>query len=150
MPLSSFVATNGLRRRRGDGTDDPYSDASRFPTLAQDQQADLASAGQAIQDRSIFGKNSAAGRFDQLSTGSVFSRQFGGLADTLRDQSRAADPSNNYYNGIDQNPRNGVDGLRRTRYDNYDPGDQQSPVASQGLDGLRKRRRGFNDYEYEG
>lgn len=146
MPLSSFVMTNGLRRRRGDEVDDPFSDAARFPTLVQDQRADLADAAQQMRDRSIFGKNSAAGRFDQLSTGSIFSRQFGGLADTLRDQQRAADPSNNYYNGQDQNPANGTLGLRRDEMSASERYGETMGYRPLGDVGLRRRRRAF-DYD---
>jgi hypothetical protein len=85
-----------LRRR---GAPDPFSDEARFPTLVQDQQNDLSAGLDALRARNIFGKNSVEGRFDPLDHGSIFSRQFGGLADSLRDTQERLNPANSYYNG---------------------------------------------------
>ena len=78
------------RRRRGDSAPDPFSDAARFPTLVQRDQSALRDAQAGIQGAALGGRNSVAGRFDPLDKGSIFSRQFAGAADALRDAQRPA------------------------------------------------------------
>lgn len=77
-------------RRRGDADPDPFSDAARFPTLVHDQQAQLRDAQAGIAGAALGGAGSVAARFNPLDKGSIFSRQFAGAADALRDQQNDA------------------------------------------------------------
>jgi hypothetical protein len=82
----------GLRRR---APIDPFSEAARFPSLAQDDQAEAQSTFADLQNAGVQhlaaqadGANSVAARNDPLQYGSVFSRQHPGAFDAFRDSQR--------------------------------------------------------------
>ena len=133
MAFDSFFG--GIRRRRSADVD-PYSDAARFPTLVERDSNALSGAVEAIRDGQLGGAGSIAARFDPRDKGSIFSRQFGGAAEALRDQQRQADPSNNYYNGDSgvpaptsgiRNPLSAID--RYAALMGYQADGSQKPVA---------------------
>ena len=87
-----FDANMGLPRRYAPGSDD-----ARWPTLARERDNAFAAMQQAgasaLRQHALAlagGSGSTAARFDPLNYGSVFSRQYPGLFDSLRDQQRAA------------------------------------------------------------
>lgn len=108
MALEDFDFSSGIRRRRNAVEPDPFSAAARFPTLVERDKQALQTAGADIRGAELGGPNSIAGRFNPLSGGSIFSRQSPGAFDTLRDQQRQADPSNNFYNGGGMERRGGA------------------------------------------
>lgn len=94
-------------QRRGLAPPDPYSEEARFPALyARNQQAASDTLG-AVRDAGLqhaaalmSNPGSIAARNDPLQYGSMFSQQFGGAYDAMRDSERQQNPASGYYGGL--------------------------------------------------